>query len=438
MALQRKGKGKVKKKRNKMKIKFLGGCNEVGRSAILVDGKILLDYGMRPSDPPEIPLGSGSILPKSVVVSHAHLDHSGMVPSLMDSGKTPDVYMTSVTRDLTMLLGRDTIKVGKEQGFVFFSEEDIRKMDERTHTVAYGNRLTLDGSDYVLELCNAGHIPGSSSVYLRKESEDVSLFYTGDIKMDVSRLMESASPADFPSSDILFIESTYYDKEHRNRKELEREFIDSITETLDSGGNAIVPCFAVGRTQEIVMILHSYGLTPYVDGMGLSVFSLFRNHPSFLKDAKAMNDAFSDAQFVNSKKRKKALSEPSVIVTTAGMLSGGPVLYYLKKIHEDTRSKVLLTGYQIEGTNGRRLVEEGCVETNGEIVKVNTGVEQYDFSAHAGDSELKKLVSGFCRNGTEVVFMVHGEHTEEFAAWASDNFGCDAIAPKNGEEFIIE
>ncbi|MGB2728048.1 MAG: MBL fold metallo-hydrolase [Halobacteriota archaeon] len=425
-----------------MKLKFLGGCNEVGRSAMLVDGKIIIDYGLRPSDPPEIPLGSGTILPKSVIVSHAHLDHSGMVPSLMAGGmdnRAPDVYMTAVTSDLTQLMGRDTIKVGKDQGFVFFGEEDIRKMDEHTHTVAYGDRISLDGSsNYELELCNAGHIPGSSAVYLRKESEDISLLYTGDIKMDATRLMKSASPDEFPASDILLIESTYYDREHRNRKELEREFIDSIKETLDAGGNAIVPCFAVGRTQEIVMILHSYGLTPYVDGMGLSVFSLFRNHPSFLKDAKALNAAFGDARFVNSKRRKKAISEPSVIVTTAGMLSGGPVLYYLKKIHKDPRSKVLLTGYQIEGTNGRRLVEEGCVETNGEIVKVNAGVEQYDFSAHAGDSELKELVSRFCRNGTEVVFMVHGEHTEEFAAWGRDNFGYNAIAPKNGEEFVIE
>lgn len=425
-----------------MKVKFLGGCNEVGRSAILVDNEIIMDYGLRPSDPPEIPLRSDSISPKSVIVSHAHLDHSGMVPSLMaGGGMAPEIYMTSVTGDLTRLLGRDTIKVGKEQGFNFFSEADIRKMEEHTHPVAYGDRIALDGSlggDYELELCNAGHIPGSSSVYLKKESEDISLFYTGDIKTGETRLMKSASTSDFPTSDILFIESTYYGREHRNRKELEREFIDSITETLDSGGNAIVPCFAVGRTQEIVMILHSYGLTPYVDGMGLSVFSLFKNHPSFLKNAKALNAAFSDAQFVNSKRRKKALSEPSVIVTTAGMLNGGPVLYYLKKMHGDRRSKVLLTGYQIEGTNGRRLVEEGCVDVDGEIVKVNAGTEQYDFSAHAGDSELKALVSRFCRNGTEVVFMVHGEQTKEFAAWAVDNLGCDAIAPKNGEEFVIE
>jgi putative mRNA 3-end processing factor len=421
-----------------MEIKFLGGCNEVGRSAILVDEKILIDYGMRPSDPPEVPLNNGRISPESVIVSHAHLDHSGMVPSLMSQGKAPDVYMTSVTRDLTRLLGRDTIKVGKEQGFVFFDEEDIQKLDAHTHTVGYGERRALNGSEYEFELYNAGHIPGSSTVHLTKRSEDISLFYTGDIKTDMSRLMTSASLTDFPAADILFIESTYFGRDHRNRKELEREFADSIKETLDSGGNAIVPCFAVGRTQEIVMILHSYGLTPYVDGMGLSVFSLFKSHPSSVKDVEALSEAFADAQFVNSKLRKKAISEPSVIVTTAGMLNGGPVLYYLKRIHDDPRSKVLLTGYQIEGTNGRRLIEQGCVEADGTLVKVNAGVEYYDFSAHAGDSDLKQIVSRFCRTGTGVVFMIHGDHTEEFAAWTRDKFGCEAIAPDNGEEFIIE
>ncbi len=421
-----------------MKIKFLGGCNEVGRSAVLVDDRIIIDYGMRPSDPPEIPLNSGHISPKSVIISHAHLDHSGMVPSLMSHGKAPDVHMTPVTRDLTKLLGRDTIKVGRDQGFVFFGEEEIQKLDAHTHTVEYGERRPLNGSDYEFGLYNAGHIPGSSSVHIKKESEDMSLFYTGDIKTGTSRLMESASPTDFPASDILFIESTYYGKDHRDRKELEREFVDSIRETLNSGGNAIVPCFAVGRTQEIVMILHSYGLTPYVDGMGLRVYRIFKHHPSFVKDAEALNEAFADAQFVNSKRRKKAISEPSVIVTTAGMLNGGPVLYYLKKMHDDPKSKVLLTGYQIEDTNGRRLLEKGFVEVDGVVVKVNAGVEQYDFSAHAGDSELKKIVSQFCRNGTEVVFTVHGDQTEEFATWIGDKFGCEALAPNNGEEFIIE
>jgi putative mRNA 3-end processing factor len=421
-----------------MKLKFLGGCNEIGRSAVLVDDTIILDYGLRPTDPPEVPIGNGSIAPSSIIVSHAHLDHSGMVPSLMDRYKAPEVFMTPVTRDLTSLMARDTIKVGKEQGYVFFGEEEIVRMDAQTHEVAFGDRHSLTGSDYEFEFHNAGHIPGSSAVHLRKEGEDISLFYSGDIKLGPSRLMQSAAPNEFPAADILILESTYHGRDHRDRQELEREFIDSISDTLHAGGNAIVPCFAIGRTQEIVMILHAYGLTPYVDGMGLSVYQLFKNHPSYLKDAKAMCESFAAAEFVNAKRRRKAISEPSVIVTTAGMLNGGPVLYYLRKIHDDPRSKVLLTGYQIEGTNGRKLLEEGCVDADGELLQVTARVEQYDFSAHADDAELKKLVTRFSRHGTEVLFTVHGEHTGEFAAWARDKFGCEAIAPQNGEEFIIQ
>jgi putative mRNA 3-end processing factor len=421
-----------------MKLKFLGGCNEIGRSAVLVDDTIIIDYGLRPTDPPEVPIGNGSIAPSSIIVSHAHLDHSGMVPSLMDRYKAPEVFMTPVTRDLTSLMARDTIKVGKEQGYVFFGEEEIVRMDARTHEVAFHDWHPLTDSDYELEFHNAGHIPGSSAVHLRKEREDISLFYTGDIKLGPSRLMQSAAPSEFPAADILILESTYHGRDHRNRQELEREFIDSITDTLNAGGNAIVPCFAIGRTQEIVMILHAYGLTPYVDGMGLSVYQLFKNHPSYLKDPEAMNEAFAAAQFVNAKRRRKAISEPSVIVTTAGMLNGGPVLYYLRKIHDDPRSKVLLTGYQIEGTNGRKLLEEGCVDADGELLQVTACVEQYDFSAHADDAELKKLATRFSRHGTEILFTVHGEHTGEFAAWARDKFGCEAIAPQNGEEFIIQ
>ncbi|MHC1635677.1 MAG: MBL fold metallo-hydrolase [Candidatus Methanospirareceae archaeon] len=424
-----------------MKIKFFGGCNEVGRSAILIDDQILLDYGIRPSDPPEVP-EMLHVMPRSVIISHAHLDHSGMVPSLMSMSTRmhTSVYATSVTRELTNLLGKDTIKIGREEGYSLFSEEDLKKLEICFKTVSYGEEYVLNGAngaDYEFMLFNAGHIPGSASVYLRNNKEDISIFYTGDIKTEETRLLRKAD-MNLPKADILIIESTYYGREHGNRKELEKEFVDSIEETLDAGGNAIVPCFAVGRTQEIVMILHSYGLTPYVDGMGLGVLRLIKKYPSFLKDAEALKEAFKEAHFVNPKKRKKVLSKPSVVVTTAGMLNGGPVLYYLSKIHDDPKSKVLLTGYQIEGTNGRRLLEEGCVDTENGILKIKGKVEKYDFSAHAGDSGLKKIVSRFCKNGTSVVFAVHGDRTKEFAEWIGEKYGCNAIAPSNGEEYIIE
>jgi len=428
----------VERGAEEMRIRFLGGCGEVGRSAVLIDDKILLDYGVRPADPPEMPMFSRQIAKslEAVIVSHAHLDHSGMIPSLMNcSNNGMKLFMTPVTCDIAKILWRDTIKLGEEHGIHLFNGEDVHKVVKNAHFLPFRKRFSVNG--YECELFNAGHIPGSAAVHLWKESEDISLLYTGDIKIEETRLLESASPDELPHADILIVESTYFGTEHKNRRELEREFVDSVQETIDRGGHAIVPCFAVGRTQEIVMVLHAHGIIPFVDGLGISVFKMLEHHPSFLKDAEALAAAFKEAKFVSGKKRKKVLSQPSVVVTTAGMLNGGPVLYYLRKLHDDPRSKVLLTGYQIEGTNGRRLLEEKCVETESGPLKVKAEVEQYDFSAHAGDSELKRLVSHFCRRGTEVVFTMHGENAAEFADWIREQ-GCEAFAPENGQEYIIE
>lgn len=403
----------------------------MGRSAILIDGKVLLDYGMKPADVPEFPVGD--VFPEVVIVSHAHLDHSGVVPNLMRS--SPSVYMTPVTRELLYILGKDTLKLGMQQGICVFDEKDLNDLMNYAFMTPYRERFWSSG--YEFELYDAGHIPGSSSIYMHSERDDINLFYTGDIKLEDTRLLRKAD-TNLPEVDVLIIESTYFGKNHPDRRELERRFVASIEETLDAGGHAIVPCFAIGRTQEIVMVLHAHGITPYVDGMGLSVLRKIKKHLSFVRDGNALVEAFKDARFVTSKNRKKVLSEPSVVVTTAGMLNGGPVLYYINKIKDDPRSKILLTGYQIEGTNGRRLLEEGAIELNGGVVKVRAKVEQYDFSAHADDADLKTLVEMFCERGVEYVFTVHGENAAAFAEWIRENFDCESFAPNLGESFVIE
>lgn len=410
----------------KIDIKFLGGCGEVGRSAILVDD-ILLDYGMKPSDPPQFPLNG--IHPESVIVSHAHIDHCGIVPNLVDLDS--DMIMTPPTRDISHFLGKDTIKIGKSQGILPFIEEDLKRFFEVTRTLSYKEEFHTAGYD--VKLYDAGHIPGSSCIYLEGDKR---LFYTGDINTSDTRLLNKAD-LDFPEADILITESTYFGAEHSNRRELEKLFIESIVETLDSGGHAIIPCFAVGRTQEVVMILHAHGLTPYVDGMGAAVFDIFKANPSFLKDEKALSKAMDNVRFVRRKKRSEVISNPSIIVTTAGMLNGGPVLYYLNKIYKDPNSKILLTGYQVEDTNGRSAIERNYVEVDGRILTLRASVEQYDFSAHADDIALKSIVSGFCDRGVECVFTVHGDDTKGFAEWIKENCGCDAIAPENGDGVIV-
>jgi len=408
-----------------MKIRFLGGCREVGRSAILVD-HVLLDYGMKPCDPPLYPLNG--LRPSSVVVSHAHLDHSGMVANLMDL--KPKVFMTPVTRDLLLLLAHDTLKISKRQGIFPFDAEDIQLLMQRVQPVAYQDDFEVDG--YSARLFDAGHIPGSASIYLDGKKR---LLYTGDINALNTRLLNGADVR-YPNVDVLVIESTYFGQTHPSRKTLERQFVESIIQTLDDGGSAILPCFAIGRTQEILMILDAYGLSPYVDGMGVDVQQIIERYPPYVRDIDKLRDAFDNAKVVEPERRSLILKEPSIIVTTAGMLNGGPVLYYLGKVHDDPRSKILLTGYQVEGTNGWNALKRRCVEINGEMIPLSMQVEYYDFSAHADDIQLKKIVKE-CKN-VETVFSVHGDDAEGFAQWIRENCGCDAIAPKNGDEILLD
>ena len=235
----------------------------------------------------------------------------------------------------------------------------------------------------------------------------------------------------------MIVESTYFGIEHPDRKELEKAFVESILETLDNKGHVIIPAFAVGRTQEVLMILERYNITPYIDGMGKDVCSLIERYPDYIRSVKALRRAMKNAIPVERGMRERILEEPSVIVTTAGMLNGGPALYYISKLYNDEKSKILLTGYQIEGTNGYMALNKGIIDLGNRIVKLKMKVEQYDFSAHADDRQLKELVEKVVDRGAEIVFAVHGEDCEGFANWIRENLEVNAYAPKNGEIFVI-
>ncbi|MBW6517179.1 MAG: MBL fold metallo-hydrolase [ANME-2 cluster archaeon] len=411
-----------------MNLRFLGGAGEVGRSAVVVDDNILLDYGMKPSDPPQYPIGG--VQPDSIIVSHGHLDHCGVVPNLMDM--KPGVFMTPVTKDLTALLAKDTMKIANAEGHVLpFIIEDIRDFELHTSTVDYGT--PFDASGYEATLYDAGHIPGSSSIYL--ENKTGSLLYTGDVDNRDTNLLAPAEK--LPVADIAIVESTYYGIEHSPRPKLEAAFADSIKATVDNGGWAIIPAFAIGRTQEVLMILEKYGIRSWVDGMGKDVYKIFKKHPDYLKDPARLDKAFKFANPVDSRVRRNVLDEPGVIVTTAGMLNGGPALYYLKQLHSDPRSKVMLTGYQVEGTNGRMALERGHYEDKGKIIPLIAKLELYDFSAHSSDSGLKEMVQDQVDRGCQVIICMHGDRTSEFAAWINENMEVKAIAPDNGDQIYM-
>jgi len=410
-----------------LKLEFKGASREVGRSAVLVDDSIMLDYGLKPGEHAQYPLNGSK--PDAVLVSHAHLDHAGAVPNLMDMA--PEVFMTPLTFDLAAMLARDTLKIADRKGEdAGFDSRDLSRFMQKTNTIDPDVEFGTHG--YRAQFHDAGHIPGAASIYLEgKDSR--SLFYTGDINTLDTRLVFGAG--DFPDADTLIIESTYFGKDHPPRKEMENAFIDSLMDTLNIGGNVIIPAFAIGRTQEILMLLESHGIRAYVDGMGVSAYKLMMKYPHYIRNPNQLKRAFKNATIVSGRKRDKVPLESSVIVTTAGMLNGGPVMYYLKKIFKDPKSKILITGYQVEGTNGRMALDNGVIENDGVIQQLGIKVEQYDFSAHCGDRELKSIVSEFCDRGTEHVFTMHGEDTESFAEWIREEIGVDAHAPELGEKF---
>ena len=185
------------------------------------------------------------------------------------------------------------------------------------------------------------------------------------------------------------------------------------------------------------MVLNKYNVQAYVDGMGLEIAKVFERYPTYVKNLKKLKKALKKAIPVKKGKREEILEEPSVIVTTAGMLNGGPALFYISRLYDDEKSKILLTGYQIEGTNGDLALKQKMIKLGNKVVKLKMKIEQYDFSAHADDPQLKKVVKKCADRGAEIIFVVHGENTHEFAEWVKTEIGVEAYAPKNGDTYVI-
>ncbi len=337
-----------------------------------------------------------------------------------------------MTAKLSALLAKDTLKIAKNKGHMLpYYIDEIQEFERRTRAIEYGEEFMTRG--YSACLYDAGHIPGSSSVRIEKNNQ--SLFYTGDINTIATEL-QSGADTESSESDILITECTYFGKNHTPRNLLEVRFVESVKETIESGGKALIAAFSVGRTQEMMLLLKKHGFQAYVDGMGIDVFDIIKRKPQSVRDMKRLEKAF-EGSIVNPEDREALIKEPCVIVTSAGMLNGGPVLYYLREIHDDPKSKLHLTGYQAEDTNGRRALERKYIEDGHDIMRLNCRIEQYDFSAHCGDRELKEVVKRFADNGTEAVFVMHGENAEGFALWVSEELGVGAKAPSMGERLDV-
>ena len=408
-----------------MKFRFLGGADAVGRMGMTITGDkktMLVEYGMSPTKPPEYP-----ILPPKIdhlFLTHCHLDHCGVVPMICGRDNC-EVFTTPISAEISEVMLYDSLKIADAEGYDKpYSVSDIEKTMELVVPFTFKDTIELGKTDVTLH--SAGHVPGAAMFEFK---HDTTTLYTGDLHTEHQKLVFGAKPV---KCENLIIEGTYGGRNHPPREETIESFISKIDEVIDRGGTVIIPCFAVGRTQEIMIILRDLGYEMWVDGMGRSITNLFLNYPEYLRDPRSMRAARKAFSEVKNASMRKHASKGQIIVTTGGMLDGGPVLGYLRLLKDNPKNAILLVGYQADDTNGRLLMETGSMVIDGEMVKVECEVKKYDFSAHAGHDD----IVNFARKcEPENIVLMHSETRELFLDDLQDY---NVILPELGKEFELD
>ncbi len=387
------------------------------------------------SETPHFPLPCSPRELSAMVLTHSHLDHSGTMPLLYVSGNA-DLYATQMTLGLTELLLTDEINLSGE--LLPFEENELVKMMKKSHPVNMGDEIELN-NDFLIKFVDAGHIPGSISALIQAEGKRI--LVTGDINTVETRLLEGAK-FDVTSLDTIVIEATYALQDHPNRKDTERNFVDSIREVLEGDqGKVLIPAFAVARSQEVLCILEKYGVNyPItIDGMVRAASKVILSNPSFIRDYALLSRALEKAIWVRGRKDKqRAVSNTGIVVASAGMLEGGAAIGYLDAFSQDAKNGVFLVSFQIPGTNGRTLIETGSyISNNGERRKAKSKVKFFDFSSHCGKTELWDILKKV--DSSAKVYVVHGEPEActSLAERISGELGIEASAPNNGESYEI-
>jgi len=426
-----------------IRITALGGFQEVGRSAILLqtrESHVLLDCGINPGssepleafprlDAPQFDLDSLD----AVVVSHAHLDHCGFLPFLFKYGYDGPVYCSAPTSNLMTLLQLDYLDVSSKQGFMApYDQKDVRETVLHTMPLRYGS-VTDIAPDVRLTLHNAGHILGSSLVHLHIGEGIHNVVYTSDYKFAPTMLLEPAV-TEFPRVETIITESTYGAAQDimPSRIEAEEKLVSIINNTLNRDGKVMIPVPAVGRAQEIMLIIDGYmhrGLLKeapvFLEGMISEATAIHTAYPEYLAREvrnsilhEGVNPFQSDYfTMVEHPSAREEIIEgkPCIIIATSGMLEGGPVIDYFRELAPDERSMVIFVSYQIEGTLGRR-VQKGLTEVpmmNGEgkieVIKIRLGIDSIEgFSGH---SDRKQIINYIHRVSPklEKIIVCHGE-----------------------------
>lgn len=421
-----------------VKVRVLGGGGEVGRLAVLVSYDslgVMLDFGVSFSNGedeiPRLPELASSKSFQAIVLSHAHLDHSGGIPIYFVRGEKP-VYATRATRDILEPMFKDFLHLSGY--YLPFEYLEVKKMLQKFKLTSYGEEVEI--GDFIVEFLNAGHIPGSLSTILRVKEH--SILFTGDFNTTTTRLVEGAEYSKFGRDvNVLITEATYPLYDHPPRLDVEKRFVESVLEVLDSGGVVVIPTFSLSRSQEILCILASYNVDypVYYDGMVRALNPILLKNSEFIRDPKLLKYSISRSIRVRGWEDRKSIVGPAIIVSSSGMLKGGPSVYYVRKFGGDSRNAIFLVSFQAENTPGRGILESGVFKVWNMPVKAR--VEWFDFSSHTSRSGLLKVVSSL--PSLEKTIIVHSEWDSavKLAETIKSELGVETVVAKNKEEIYV-
>ncbi len=452
------------KKHEWIRVSFLGASRQVGRTCFLVqtpESRVMIDCGIDAAeegtesypflDAPEFNIHELD----AVIISHSHLDHSGLIPYLFKFGYTGPVYCTLPTRDVMALLQLDMIKIARSEGKdPLFTSDEVRQMV--LHTICLDYEEVSDITpDVRLTFYNAGHILGSCIVHLNIGNGLHNLAYTGDLKYGRTNLLEAAN-TQFPRLETLMIESTYGGKENfMNEQEADAYMVDVIQKTFERGGKVLMPVLGSGRAQEVMLIVERLmreGKIPqapvYLDGMLWDITAIHTAYPEFLnRDIRQQifhqeNNPFMSDIFkrVGSQKERQQiiLEEGScLILATSGMLQGGPSVEYLKGLAEGEKHSLIFSCYQPPGSMGHRIrsgEKELIVRENGkqQVLRVNMEIGRVEVTSHSDRRQLMNFIKRSNPTPRKVI-VVHGESSRciDLASSIHKQFRIETVAPKN-------
>ncbi|HLX12386.1 MAG TPA: MBL fold metallo-hydrolase [Bacteroidota bacterium] len=464
-----------------MKLTFHGAAHDVtgSRHLLTVNGKnILLDCGLYQGKRADaiarntkFPFDPKSI--NAIVLSHAHIDHSGNLPGIVKQGYAGPIYCTEATADLCGIMLADSGHI-QEKDIEFLNKKNARKhlplleplytAKDAEHAVQFMKKIPYHKPFDVIpgvtvEFFDAGHILGSACIKLtiKENGKTTIVGFTGDLGRPNMPILRDPEP--MGDVDILLSESTYGGKTTPPPGDMERELGNDLAKTIARGGKIIVPAFSVGRTQDLVYALHNMqdaGTLPkipvYVDSpLAVNATDIYKRHQECFdedtwKHINAHHDpfGFNKLTYVRTVEESKAINDLKgslMIISASGMCEGGRILHHLANNIGDERNTILIVGYQAESTLGRRLVEEAPeVKIYGDIYKRKAEVIVHNgFSAHADGNELRKYIGQFDKKRLKRIFLVHGEVDRSMALKAdltTDGFSqVDAPAPGDSVEF---